>query len=202
MGPNDKRTGMGMWMTGAGHQSLEDSNQSEREARHNQGCLSSTWWRWWWRGLEWSPEPVPFVIYIMMSTPVGIVFSISIQNLHQIVIAMSFVWILWRSLMGQNKWGLHHWIPQKSCCSDSKRNGNASPSVANFTFTFYWLPDGRSGWTGKRHLIDQVHSKCSTSKWIMNADLSLLSGDNIFHLFEFGPNVFQPIPEPTIAKTA
>ena len=109
---------------------------------------------------------------------------------------MSFVWILWRSLMGQNKWGLHHWIPQKSCCSDSKRNGNASPSVANFTFTFYWLPDGRSGWTGKRHLIDQVHSKCSTSKWIMNADLSLLSGDNIFHLFEFGPNAFQPNQPP------
>ena len=36
---------MGMWMTGAGHQSLEDSNQSRREVAQIHPCSSSTAFR-------------------------------------------------------------------------------------------------------------------------------------------------------------
>ena len=51
------------------------------------------------------------------------------------------------------------------------RNGSASPSEENFTFTFYWLHDGRSSWTGKRRpdwssSQEMLHIKVNDGRWL------------------------------------
>ena len=146
-----------MGMTWDGHQSLEDSNQSWREPRQNQCCSSSTWW--------WGKPRSPSQSLSCSMTTGELLKSIEQHPHPNILISADDLWPRKKVIHSDYKWGLHHWTSQKwrSRGSNSKkilRSGNALP-----LFTFYWLPDGRSSWTGKIYLIDQVHRKCSTSKW-------------------------------------
>ena len=89
-------------------------------------------------------------------------------------------------LHADHKWGLHHWIllpcNRKSSAAIQKVLGQ------RFTLSLSLFIDCLMGGQVeqvKGNLIDQVHRKCSTSKWMMNVDFSVLSWECIIHFNSF-----------------
>ena len=77
-----------------------------------------------------------------------------------------------------------------SCCLATDKNSAAIQKVLGQRFTlslslFIDCLMGGQAEQVKGNLIDQVHRKCSTSKWMMNVDFSLLSWECIIHFHSF-----------------
>ena len=77
-----------------------------------------------------------------------------------------------------------------SCCLATDKSSAAIQKVLGQRFTlslslFIDCLMGGQVEQVKGNLIDQVHRKCSTSKWMMNVDFSVLSWECIIHFNSF-----------------
>ena len=96
-------------------------------------------------------------------------------------------------LHADHKCGLHHWIllpcNRKSSAAIQKVLGQRfTLSGEHFTFTFYWLPDGRSSWTGKRQSDwsssqEMLHIKVNDERRLFSAFLGTYNSFQFFPFF-------------------